>query len=157
MGTEIGREAGPLRTRLLEEGERFEFFQAVRLLQLLRQERGAVGRDEDPEREAVRFRGGIGVDFPTSDVAMIGRGEDDRPTSMDVAFMGVATPASFGSLPLHYAQLVREEVVQQKHEALRDFFDIFNHRLISLFYRAWEKYHFPIVYERSSTPTAGVF
>ncbi len=31
---------------------------------------------------------------------------------------------------------------------MRDFLDIFNHRLTSLLYRAWEKYRFPVTYER---------
>ena len=32
--------------------------------------------------------------------------------------------------------------------ALLDFLNIFNHRLISLFYKAWEKNHFTVAYER---------
>jgi type VI secretion system protein ImpH len=56
-------------------------------------------------------------------------------------------------LPAHYT----EKVIQQEYEAkswndpkhaLRDWLDIFNHRFISLFYRAWEKYRFHIPYDR---------
>ena len=36
----------------------------------------------------------------------------------------------------------------ERNQGLREFLDIFNHRLISFFYRAWEKYRFPIAYER---------
>jgi type VI secretion system protein ImpH len=34
---------------------------------------------------------------------------------------------------------------------MRDFLDIFNHRFISLFYRAWEKNRFVIAYERDQS------
>src|SRR4029077_2380484 len=49
--------------------------------------------------------------------------------------------------PHPYTELVRERI-RQKDTALRDFLDLFNHRIISLFYQAWEKYRFAIAYER---------
>jgi len=60
--------------------------------------------------------------------------------------LGAATPASFGSLPNKYAELILAEA-KEKHFALRDFIDAFNHRLISLFYRAWKKHHLPSQYK----------
>jgi type VI secretion system protein ImpH len=38
--------------------------------------------------------------------------------------------------------------MRQKDRTLQDFFDIFNHRIVSLFYQGWEKYRFTIAYER---------
>ena len=50
-------------------------------------------------------------------------------------------------LPHGYTELVVERL-RQKDTALRDFLDLFHHRIISLFYQAWEKYRFMIAYER---------
>ena len=66
---------------------------------------------------------------------------------MTVAFMGLTGP--LGVLPRHYTDLLLERG-RRKDWTLRDFLDIFNHRLISLFYRAWEKYRLPIVYEAAA-------
>jgi type VI secretion system protein ImpH len=64
---------------------------------------------------------------------------------MTVNFMGLMGPQ--GVLPDYYTELVADRV--RAHDTtLRDFFDIFNHRAISLFYRAWEKSRFTIGYER---------
>jgi len=70
---------------------------------------------------------------------------DWRPPHMRVNFMGLTGPQ--GVLPLCYTEFVMERS-QRRDTAASDFFDIFNHRMVSLFYQAWEKYRFTVSYER---------
>jgi type VI secretion system protein ImpH len=59
--------------------------------------------------------------------------------------MGYTGP--LGVLPHRYTELMMQRCWVKDH-ALRDFLDGFNHRFVSLFYRAWEKYRFPVAYEQ---------
>jgi type VI secretion system protein ImpH len=116
------------------------------LLRRLRDDGAGIGED-DPDEEALRFRSEVSLSFPTRDIAKLEPpGEEGRAAVMTVAFLGMATPGSFGSLPTRYAEEILEQE-KQKNFALRDFFDLFNHRFVSLFYRAWEKYHLAVQYE----------
>jgi type VI secretion system protein ImpH len=132
---------------LFREPYRFEFFQAVRLLERIGPERGPVGRYGEPAGEAVRFRGRVSLGFPASQIHQLAQGAEGegRPPEMTVAFMGMTGTA--GVLPHHYTELLVERA-RYKDTAAGDFLDLFNHRMISLFYRAWEKYRFPVAYER---------
>jgi type VI secretion system protein ImpH len=146
MASQSRRSAASVEESLYERPARFGFFQAVRLLRRLRGGRGGIGAD-DPDQEMLRFRSAVSLGFPTSDIAKLEpAGEDRRTDVMTVAFLGMATADSFGSLPTRYAE---EILNQERHKnfALRDFLDLFNHRLVSLFYRAWEKYCLPVQYE----------
>jgi type VI secretion system protein ImpH len=71
--------------------------------------------------------------------------QENGPPLMRVNFMGTIGP--LGVLPLYYTELVAD-LVKERDRTLRDFLDIFHHRIISLFYRAWEKYRFQVPYER---------
>jgi type VI secretion system protein ImpH len=72
---------------------------------------------------------------------------------MSVNFMGLVGPT--GVLPLDYTTLVAQRV-QARDTAFRDFLDIFQHRLISLFYRAWLKHRFLVQRERGQEDTVTV-
>ncbi len=133
--------------RLFENADRFEFFQAVRLIERYYSERGAVGGRADPDAEVVRFRAHASLDFAPSQIHALERAaEDGRAPEMLVTFMGMA--GTHGVLPRHYTELLLERL-RADDTALRDFLDIFNHRLISLFYRSWEKHRCSVLVERS--------
>jgi type VI secretion system protein ImpH len=153
MATASGGTSASLKTveeRLLGEGFAFDFFQAVRLLERLLPDRRPVGHTSPPRSEIVRFRAHVSLSFPPSSIYDIVRPADPLdPLQMIVAFFGLTGPS--GVLPRHYTELLLRQAKEAKGSAryaLRDWLDLFNHRLISLFYRAWEKYRFYIPYER---------
>jgi type VI secretion system protein ImpH len=133
-----------LERRMFDEPWAFSFFQAVRLMKLLAPERHTPGNFGDPAEEAVRFTAHPSVSFPASEIQSLEK-RVEAPPLMCVNFMGLIGP--LGVLPVHYTQFVRERV-RAGDRTLRDFLDIFNHRMVSLFYRAWEKYRFGVPYER---------
>jgi len=155
MATQGRRPAGDLtrgatlEDRLFGEGYAFDFFQAVRLLHALDPGRRPVGHGGPPEAEVVRFRAQVSLGFPPSAICALDRGTPARPVpALTQAFLGLTGPS--GVLPRHYTELLlrlHESKAVEKY-ALRDWLDLFNHRLTSLFYRAWEKYRFEPAYER---------
>jgi len=158
MATEIGTETAdlnnqtnwmetPLGQDLLEDANSFEFFQAVSLLQRLRANRRPVGGFSSPEDEVVRFSVNQRLGFPASQIQKLAVGGDAR-AEMLVNFMGLTGP--LGVLPYTYSELILERA-RAKDYSLAAFLDIFNHRAISLFYRAWQKSRFPVTYSSGST------
>ncbi len=134
----------PMEQVLHDDACSFEFFQAVALLQRLRSQSEPVGHFSKPEDEAVTFRAHNTLSFPASQVQSI-ESKEQGPPEMIVNFMGLTGPN--GVLPYCYTEQVLERL-RSKDAAMQDFFDMFNHRMISFFYRAWEKYRFPATYYR---------
>jgi type VI secretion system protein ImpH len=154
MAAADGREGADLNGRLLHAPFHFDFFQAVRLLELRARERAErdprrpsapIGQDAAPQSEHVRFRAQPTLGFPTAPVSQV-RESGDGPPEAFVTFSGLFGP--LGALPQHYTTLVLRRV-RDKDFSLRDFLDLFTHRALSLFFRAWEKYRLPWTYERS--------
>jgi type VI secretion system protein ImpH len=139
----------PLAQELFDAPYRFAFFQAVRLLERIYADREPVGGDADAGREAVRFRTRQTFSFPSSEIHDLtsDSAHESAPPEMMVSFMGLTGP--LGVLPYQYTELAMDRARYQD-TTLWSFLDLFNHRMISLFYRVWEKYHFPIAYERTA-------
>jgi type VI secretion system protein ImpH len=144
MAPTNGREGADLLEALRQEPYRFAFFQAVRVLERL-SGRDAVGLDAPPDREATRFRAQPALSFPPAEVSKLVPAKADRPHEMVVSFFGLTGPS--GVLPQHYTALLLSRI-RARDYSLRDCLDLFNHRLISLFHRAWEKYRLPFGFER---------
>ncbi|MDH4044671.1 MAG: type VI secretion system baseplate subunit TssG [Gemmatimonadota bacterium] len=133
------------RKALAHDATAYQFFQAVRLLGRRSPDTHPVGDFANPADEAVRFSVAASLAFPASEIQAVEQ-LPDGPPRMTVNFMGLTGPQ--GVLPYHYTQLVAGRL-RQRDRGLRDFLDIFHHRILSLFYRSWEKSHFPVAYERS--------
>jgi type VI secretion system protein ImpH len=141
--------------RLSRHGGDQSFFQAVRLI--LNHSRTTIGRDHSPTKDPLRLRAHPSVAYPAGEIGAVTPGQSEengssrkphskKPT-IEATFFGLYGPES--ALPLHYTQLIIDRLRNKDH-AFREFLDLFNHRLISLFYRAWEKHRFPIAFETAS-------
>jgi type VI secretion system protein ImpH len=132
----------PLGLDLHDDAPSFEFFQAVALLQRMLSDRRPVGHFFSPEDEVLRFHVNPRLGFPASEIQQL-QLHDDGPADMMVNFMGLTGPQ--GVLPYVYSELILERL-RAKDRSMADFFDVFNHRVISLFYRAWQRTRFPVNY-----------
>jgi type VI secretion system protein ImpH len=135
---------------LTSEPFAFGFFQAVRVLERLAPGRAPVGDGGPPSREVVKFRALPSLEFPASAVHALVPATPDQPVpEMTVTFLGLYGPS--GVLPRSYTELIlrlERDRRGEERRAFREWLDLFNHRLISLFFRAWEKYRFWLAYER---------
>jgi type VI secretion system protein ImpH len=133
-----------VQAKLREEPHAFDFFQAVRLLERLLPDRKPVGRFVNPSEEVAHFSSHASLAFPASQIQSL-EWHETKPNRLTVNFFGLTGP--LGILPPWYTELVADRL-RANDRTLRDFLDIFNHRFISLFYQAWEKYRFAVAYER---------
>lgn len=126
---------------LVAHGDLFDFFQAVRLIQLEVPDKERVGADGLPSREHLRFEPHLTLSFAGSPIHHVEAPDPARKShagwKVVVSFIG--THGTQGTLPRHYTDLLMSRARAGDH-GLRAFLDMFNHRFISLFFRANEKY-----------------
>jgi type VI secretion system protein ImpH len=148
--------------RLFAEPYRFEFFQAVRMLELEFAKQDSERKLETlPHR--LLFRNSLSLAFPSSEIAKLSAHDSDgkiidaddlmeslsagklASVNMTPAFFGLL--GNLGALPHHYTERLAEREIYSKDTAARAFLDIFSNRATALFYSAWKKYRLPIQYE----------
>jgi type VI secretion system protein ImpH len=139
---------------LFNSPELFDFFQAVRLLKRLYHYQHSENfhsfeatRDIATRNDLIKFHLKTSNKFSVGYIEKIQINEMSREIEVFVNFMGLTGVT--GILPQHYTELLMN-AESCGNLALRDFFDIFNHRIISLFYAAWEKNHIFTSFERIS-------
>jgi len=136
----------PLKQELLEEPYRFDFFQAVRLLERIHPDKKAVGRDAMPHEEVVRFRSRIALDFPASQIHEFQTSFDEHTEEerldMLINFMGMV--GMNGVLPIHYTETILDRI-RRRDTSMWAFMDIFTHRAVSMFFVPGKNTGFPFL------------
>jgi len=134
-----------LSPRLERDIHRINFYRFCQLLERSRPDAPALGTTLNPADDPVRFRPHPGMGFPASELKAVEYDEDnpDAPPTVRTTFMGLYGVDS----PLPTAWL--DDIAQRRegHEAQEAFLDIFNHRILTQFYRIWRKYLYPATFE----------
>lgn len=94
-----------------------------------------LGRANTPRDEPVRMRQTPSMAFSPSTLSAASCGAPDSIPELSIYSFGLFGPN--GPLPLHLTEYARERIHHHGDETLAAFADIFHHRLILLFYRAW--------------------
>lgn len=139
-------------TPLLDEAaHRYDFFQALRLLERRFPKAPRLGTRGPAGRERIRLRPSTSLSFPTAELHEVrwqetGKYTDPR-VEVETNFLGLV--GSGTPLPITYAQEIMWEEDDQPQ--MRAFLDMFHHRLLSLLYRSWLSYRHEYLYEMGGT------
>lgn len=138
MASDGGAAARALTRRLYSEPYAFEFAQAIALLERLHLGALPLGTGSDPAREAVRLSGPLTPHYPWHALETLAASVDGKaPPTLKTSFFGLGGPD--GPLPYAYQEWLQQGL-QRKDTATRDLLDVFHHRLLSLLYRAQQRY-----------------
>ena len=119
---------------LVDQAHRNSLFAMLRQLEQLHPERPRLGESRRAADDAVRLRQIPHLIFAPTDVHSLSTSGERRAVLEQYSF-GVFGPN--GSLPLHLTEHAFERRNQFNDPTFSDFINLFQHRLIGLFYRAW--------------------
>jgi type VI secretion system protein ImpH len=113
----------------------FDFHLVMRKLEALFRDKPRFGEAVRPSDEAVRLGQPPELSFAASALTGFSPPADSQPGRLDVAFFGLFGP--HGPLPLHITEFVRDRVRNLGDRTFAAFADLFHHRMLVLFHRAW--------------------
>ena len=122
---------------LAADPHKFDFYQALREIECAFPDKPRIGEARRPQDEPVRFCQAPSVSFAPSTLAAFVVPGNGRPPRLVEHFFGLFGPN--GPLPLHLTEFARDRMRNVGDRTLVRFLDVFHHRLIALFYRAWAR------------------
>lgn len=112
-----------------------DFYQALRHIDALQPGKPRLGTARRPQDEAVRLGQDAELTFAPASLSSVTPNDRLGKPRIAVRFFGLFGPN--GPLPLHLTAYARERVLHRGDTTLTRFADLFHHRLLLLFYRAW--------------------
>ncbi|MGE0797075.1 MAG: type VI secretion system baseplate subunit TssG [Lautropia sp.] len=113
-----------------------DFYQAMRRIEAAHPQLPRLGEARRPAAEPVRLGQQPDLDFAPANVTRVEPGPSGLPR-LFVRFLGLFGPQ--GPLPLHLTELARERERSHGDATFARFADLFHHRMLLLFFRAWRQ------------------
>lgn len=121
--------------RMAGEPWRFDYFHAMRWIDAHLGDRPRLGTARRPADEPVRLGQAPEVSFAPASLHAVYPADARGKPRIEVRFFGLFGP--HGPLPLHLTDYARERLIHHADATFARFADLFHHRLLLLFYRAW--------------------
>jgi type VI secretion system protein ImpH len=136
MEPSVGRETDAVAflAALAQAPYRYDFYQTLRRLECLHPRHPRWGRALRPVDEPIRLGQDPDLSFAPAPLASLETSRSKVPR-LQVRLFGLFGPN--GPLPIHLTEYARERLHHAGDPTLSRFLDIFHHRLLALFYRAW--------------------
>lgn len=119
--------------QLQETPYHFDFFQAVRRLECIYAKE--LGNTIKPADDPIRLVHEGHIRFAPSTVYSFTPKKHNKPACLSSYFLGLLGPQ--GPLPMYLTEYAHERKIHYHDETLIHFLDMFHHRMLSFFYRAW--------------------
>lgn len=155
MGAEERQSLPDLKETLAEiekNARRFSFYRLVYLLERVYAKSPPVGQLGPASEERIRLRSDTSLIFASCDISELSHhkyADGVERVRVTNAFMGLY--GSTSPLPTYYVEQMAQVDYQGGPHPIREFFDVFHHRLLSLVYRTWTKYRFAVMYRKRGT------
>jgi len=149
------QEGQELQRALQQAPYRFDFYQALRRLESVHRNKPRLGRALRTADEAVRLSQEPTMAFAPSTLAGFYTGRPGIPPRLSVFFFGMFGPN--GPLPLHLTEYARSRLRTDDDPTFSRFLDIFHHRLLSLFFRAWADAQPTVSFDRPDEDRFGTY
>jgi type VI secretion system protein ImpH len=122
--------------RALEEKPyQHDFYQTLRRIECLFPDKPRLGQALRPADEPVRLAQEASMSFAPAPIASFQPASEGQRPRLVQRIFGLLGPN--GALPLHLTEYTRERLLHHGDASLSRFLDLFHHRLLELFYRAW--------------------
>jgi type VI secretion system protein ImpH len=137
MDADVGRESDAVDflTRLADVPYDYDFYQTLRRLECLYVNAPRWGEAQRPIDEPVRLGQDPDLAFAPAPLASFGYEPGGMKPRLQVRLFGLLGPN--GPLPLHVTEFARDRLHNAGDRTFSRFLDLFHHRFLALFYRAW--------------------
>ncbi|MFT6301574.1 MAG: type VI secretion system protein ImpH [Granulosicoccus sp.] len=137
--------AHPL-TELSERIRSADFVAAVRQIECAYPDKPRIGDQVRVRDDIVRFSQNVTLGFRGNTLQSLKPNKGSHEYRLHVNFFGLL--GSHGPMPLHYTEYADQRARHHSDPTFKEFLDLFNHRMLSLFYRASVQFDPSVSFDR---------